>query len=141
MAVFKPRAIIVAGLADLLVPLAGQMTMLAAPMRLLAQALIGFTGPIYSINVVSLRQAITPDDVLGRVNATMRFISWTLLALGSVLGGALAQLIGLGPTFVVEERPQPGPWQRGDPLMTHCHQIACGGGMGLCTHARVPPER
>ena len=31
---------------------------------------------IYNINQVSLRQAITPERIQGRMNATMRFLVW-----------------------------------------------------------------
>jgi MFS family permease len=36
----------------------------------------GLGGAIYNINQVSLRQAITPERMQGRMNATMRFIVW-----------------------------------------------------------------
>ena len=46
-------------------------------------------------------QAITPDRMLGRVNASIRFIGMGMLLLGSLLGGALAETIGLRWTLVV----------------------------------------
>ena len=47
----------------------------------------GFATAIYNINQVSFRQAITPERMQGRMNATMRFIVWGTLPIGSVLGG------------------------------------------------------
>ena len=59
------------------------------------------TGVIYNVNQVSLRQAITPERMLGRMNATMRFIVWGTIPIGSLVGGALGGLIGLQATIWV----------------------------------------
>jgi hypothetical protein len=56
---------------------------------------------VFSVNAVSLRQAITPDRLLGRVNGTMRFIVWGSRPIGSLLGGYLGSQIGLPATLVV----------------------------------------
>ncbi len=61
----------------------------------------GFAGVAWNINQVSLRQAITPPRMQGRMNATMRFIVWGTMPVGSIMGAALAQVIGLQPTIVV----------------------------------------
>ena len=61
----------------------------------------GFFGVVWNINQVSLRQAITPPRMQGRMNATMRFIVWGTIPLGSVAGGALGGIIGLHATIVV----------------------------------------
>ena len=60
---------------------------------------LGFFGVGWQVNAVSLRQAITPRSMQGRVNATMRFISWSAIPLGSVLGGFLGGVIGLHNTI------------------------------------------
>ena len=54
-----------------------------------------FGGVLYGINYLSLRQAITPDRLLGRMTATMRFLTVAAAPLGSLAGGALATVIGL----------------------------------------------
>ncbi|HKF84936.1 MAG TPA: MFS transporter [Candidatus Limnocylindrales bacterium] len=61
----------------------------------------GFCSTGWNINQVSLRQAITPPRMQGRMNATMRFIVWGTIPLGAILGGALGSLIGLHATIVV----------------------------------------
>ena len=70
-----------------------------------AVALGGFMGGFcsvgWNINQVSLRQAITPPRMQGRMNATMRFIVWGTMPVGSILGGALGGIIGLQETIVV----------------------------------------
>ena len=67
----------------------------------LAQAVVMVGVPMYNINQVSLRQAITPPDLRGRVNATMRCVVWGTMPLGSLLGGFMAEAIGLRPTIAV----------------------------------------
>jgi MFS family permease len=61
----------------------------------------GLGGAIYNINQVSLRQAITPDRMQGRMNATMRFIVWGTIPIGATLGGFLGGIIGLHETIWV----------------------------------------
>jgi MFS family permease len=56
---------------------------------------LGFFASFWTINVVSLRQAVTPAPLLGRVTATMRFVTWGLIPVGALLGGALGTLVGL----------------------------------------------
>ena len=54
---------------------------------------------LWSVLTVSFRQAITPHHLLGRVGASLRFISYGLGALGFLLAGALASLVGLRQTL------------------------------------------
>jgi MFS family permease len=63
--------------------------------------LFGFGGVVYNVNQVSLRQAITPGRMQGRMNATMRFVVWGTLPIGALAGGALGGAIGLRPTLWV----------------------------------------
>jgi predicted MFS family arabinose efflux permease len=51
--------------------------------------------------LVSLRQTITPDRLLGRVNATYRTYIYGAVPVGSILGGLLGTLIGLRAALVV----------------------------------------
>lgn len=55
----------------------------------------GFATVVYNVNQVALRQAITPDRMLGRMNATMRLIVWGTVPIGALLGGILGSTIGL----------------------------------------------
>ncbi len=57
--------------------------------------------PIYNINMVSLRQVITPNRLQGRMNATMRTIVWGTIPLGSFLGGVFSAVFGLVPTLLI----------------------------------------
>jgi len=56
---------------------------------------------VYAIANVSLRQRLCPDRMLGRVNATMRFLIMGLFPLGALVGGALGELVGLRGTLGV----------------------------------------
>lgn len=60
----------------------------------------GFMAVVYNIAQVSLRQAITPERLQGRMNSVMRFIVWGAIPLGSFAGGVLASLIGLKATLI-----------------------------------------
>lgn len=55
----------------------------------------GFATVAYNVNQVGLRQAITPDRMLGRMNATMRLIVWGTIPVGALLGGVLGSTVGL----------------------------------------------
>lgn len=62
---------------------------------------LGFFGAFWTVNSMSLRQAIVPGPLQGRVTATMRFVSWGLIPLATTLGGALGVLVGLHATIVI----------------------------------------
>lgn len=55
----------------------------------------GFGGVVYNVNQVSYRQAICPPEMQGRMNATMRFLVWGTIPIGSVVGGLIASGIGV----------------------------------------------
>jgi MFS family permease len=67
----------------------------------LAMLVFDFGAVLYGINYLALRQAITPDRLLGRMTATMRFLTVAAAPLGSLVGGALATVIGLRETLLV----------------------------------------
>jgi MFS family permease len=82
-------------------PLAGGPTWLAVALVITGQTLWGAARPIYNITQVSLRQAITPDHLLGRMTASMRFITWGVTPIGALAGGLLGASIGIRPTLVI----------------------------------------
>ncbi len=67
----------------------------------IAWLLFGFGGTIYNIDQVSLRQAITAPRMLGRMNASMRFMVWGTMPFGSLVGAVLGTALGLRPTLLV----------------------------------------
>jgi MFS family permease len=64
-------------------------------------AIGGLSNVIYNVTQVSLRQAITPERLQGRMNSVMRFIVWGTLPLGALIGGVLASRIGVRDTVIV----------------------------------------
>jgi predicted MFS family arabinose efflux permease len=84
--------------ASLLVPLAHGPVMVCAVFLTLAQA--GDAGwAIQSIGETTLRQSITPDRLLGRVNSAMHLLYRGIYPAGAFVGGALAQSIGVRNTI------------------------------------------
>jgi MFS family permease len=62
---------------------------------------LGFASVVYNVAQVSYRQAVTPPTLLGRMNASTRFIVWGVMPLGALTGGALAEVIGIRETLFV----------------------------------------
>ena len=56
---------------------------------------------VYYVSAVSVRQALVPDRLRGRVNATMRFLAGGAMPIGALMGGALGGVIGVPWTLVV----------------------------------------
>ena len=81
----------------LLVPLAGGSA--AIPLLVAAFTLSTAGATIYAITALSLMQTLTPERLLGRMNASRRFIVFGTIPLGSLVGGLLASQLGLRPTI------------------------------------------
>jgi Na+/melibiose symporter-like transporter len=91
---------LVAGGMELLIPLAPESAA-AIPLVFISQLVVGVMVVVYNVNQVSLRQAITPERMQGRMNATMRFIVWGTIPIGIIIGGILGSTIGLHATLWV----------------------------------------
>jgi MFS family permease len=61
----------------------------------------GMAVMLWNIITVSLRQRITPDRLLGRVNAGYRFFAWGAMPIGALLGGLVAELFGIVSVFLM----------------------------------------
>ncbi|TDO68547.1 MFS transporter [Kribbella sp. VKM Ac-2571] len=84
----------------------GLLTPFAQPGRLTVLAVIGlaageFGQLIYAITSVTLRQRVVPLELLGRVNATMRFLLMGLFPLGALLGGVLGTAFGARTSLLI----------------------------------------
>jgi MFS family permease len=66
-----------------------------------AQLIMWGSVVIYNVTQVSFRQALCPPHLLGRMNATMRFLVWGTMPLGALLGGVLGASIGVRSTLLV----------------------------------------
>jgi MFS family permease len=87
------------GLANILVPIAQYGYTI--PLLIAAAGIVFFTLPVYNINQVSLRQAITPNRVQGRMNATVRTIIWGTMPIGALIGGAIGNTLGVQPALYI----------------------------------------
>ena len=84
---------------ELLVPLGrpGWTTLLTT----LGLVGVGYGVLVHNIAQISFRQSICPDRLLGRMNASMRFMIWGAFPLGSFTGGVLGEVIGVRGTLWV----------------------------------------
>jgi MFS family permease len=84
----------------LFVPLAPQAGVVAAAL-LIAQQLVGDGGvTVFEVNQMSLRQSLTPERMLGRVNAAIRLSTLAAMLAGSLIGGVMGELVGLRATLL-----------------------------------------
>jgi len=55
---------------------------------------IGLGSVLYNIHQQTFRQVVCPEELLGRVNASFRVLTWGLVPLGAVLGGLAGTVVG-----------------------------------------------
>ena len=79
-----------------LVPLAPAGAVAVAITLLVGQQLIADgAGTIYEVNELSLIQSIVPNQVLGRVNSAIEFLTHLWLLVGTVVGGLIGEVLDL----------------------------------------------
>ena len=66
----------------------------------IVMAVGAFSAVAWNVVTVSLRQALVPDDLLGRVNSAYRFFGWGAMPLGALLGGLVAERTNLHVPFL-----------------------------------------
>jgi hypothetical protein len=92
-------SLLLAALGQAFVPLATSVS-LASVLLLVGQQIVGdFALTVYDINQLSLRQAVAPVHLLGRVNATARVTEFGALLVGTATAGYLGEALGLRPTL------------------------------------------
>ena len=92
-----PIAAVLSGFAMLTVPLASVLP--PVPTLLVGNLLISWGVVVYNIAQVSFRQRLCPKPLLGRMNASIRFLVWGPMPIGAFLGGVAGQQLGLVPTL------------------------------------------
>lgn len=96
-----PLTAVAMGLAMALVPLAA-----LAPNRpvafvvlVVAELVVSFNVLAYNVVQVSMRQRVCPPRLLGRMNASIRFVVWGVQPVAALLAGSVAAAIGVVPTM------------------------------------------
>jgi MFS family permease len=94
-----PLAALVCALSGTLLPLAA----VGAPAVLLVTGWFGLSWGTVAYNVVqvSFRQRLCPPGLLGRMNASVRFIVFGTMPVGGLLGGVLGDWLGVTPALWV----------------------------------------
>ena len=101
---FQPGTILIGatliqGISNLLIPFA-QPGVTAILCMGGAQLLGDISFPVYNVQALTLRQSMTPPAVLGRVNGTMHLLFRGLIPIGALIGGSLAQYMGVRRTIL-----------------------------------------
>jgi len=86
-------------LSRLLLPFASGTPVQAAAVLGLSQALLGLTVPLWNVSSISLIQALTPENLLGRVTSATRFVGFVVAPPAALGAGIVGDLIGLRPTL------------------------------------------
>ena len=73
----------------------------AAVTLVVGGALTSFWVVVYNVAQVSFRQRLCPPALLGRMNASVRFLVWGGMPLGGLLGGFLGTHVGVVETLWV----------------------------------------
>jgi len=93
--------LLLAGVGQLFIPMARDTSLFAVALMVASQLVSDPAYTIYSINETSLRQSMTPDRLLGRVDAGIRFAGLGAMLAGAFGAGYLGERIGLQNTLLV----------------------------------------
>jgi predicted MFS family arabinose efflux permease len=92
---------VLAGFMWLLIPMAHGPWYVAAAFLGASQLFGDMAYPIYDIHELTLRQSVTPPEVLGRVNASMQMLFKGFWPVGAIVGGLIAQRYGVRFTLTL----------------------------------------
>jgi MFS family permease len=92
-------SLVLATIGEAFVPLATAANAIGVLFLVSQQIVADSALTVYDINQVSLRQAITPAHVLGRVNASVRVTEFGAVLLGTVIAGYTGEMVGLRETL------------------------------------------
>ncbi|MGH2534471.1 MAG: MFS transporter, partial [Thermomicrobiales bacterium] len=93
--------LVVVGIGQSLTALATGVTVTAVVFLVAQQLISDPAWSAFEVNVVSLRQAVTPERWLGRVTASMRVLDFGAMTIGALIGGWLGETVGLRSTIVI----------------------------------------
>ena len=93
--------VVMAGLSDLATPLIGEPFTGVVVFLTAVMFFFGVGIAVYSVSQVSLRQAVTPLRLQGRMNGVMNSLQVGLVPVGALAGGVLGETIGIRPTMLL----------------------------------------
>jgi MFS family permease len=92
---------VVFGTANLLVPLAILVPDHALPLVVASETISWLSLQVFNINRFSLRQALTPDHLLGRISSSTMTIVGGVQMIGSLLGGIIGQVFSVHTSLII----------------------------------------
>jgi MFS family permease len=92
-------AAVTSAVAPFLVPLAALVPQASIPLLVVGDFFFMFAVVVYNVAQLSFRQRICPPALLGRMNASIRFVVWGVIPIGGVVTGLLGGWIGVVPTM------------------------------------------
>ena len=84
-----------------LLPLAGGSTLHKAVALGAVEAVSAWGVMVFDINLNGVMAAVIPDDLRARAMGAFTTVNYGIRPLGAAAGGALARIVGTGPTLVV----------------------------------------
>ena len=73
----------------------------APPVGVAAFFVTTFMISAFNVQIISLRQALIPEALFGRVQGAFRTVIWGTIPLGSILGGIIGTQLGLSAVFMI----------------------------------------
>lgn len=73
----------------------------ALPYAATVKLILDFGVTLYSVNYLSLRQRITPEEMLGRITSTMRGLAVSAALGGALVWGYAAEGLGIGVSMLI----------------------------------------
>ncbi len=87
------------GLGVLALPLSSVFPDYALAILVVGSFIESFLVLVYNITQVTMRQRLTPPRLLGRMNASIRFVVWGVMPLAALLSGVLGEALGVIPVM------------------------------------------
>lgn len=83
------------GIGWFILPLAVGTSWTAFSIIAAGMLIVGIGNMLWNITIITITQTITPNQLLGRVNASKQFLTYGALPLGAIIGGWIAEQWGL----------------------------------------------
>jgi MFS family permease len=96
-----PVAAVIAAIGTLLLAVPTLAPGASIPLLVVAEFVSSFGILVYNITQLTYRQRICPPALLGRMNASIRFVVWGVMPIGGVLAGLLGTWLGTPATMVI----------------------------------------